>query len=82
MPIACTQVHVSVCNRNDLAAAFATATIYSVSDTWHLLDFHVHLKLTFPFDRDHVEIPDDGCGTHNQEFVQVTTMTTGPVVHL
>ncbi len=38
----------------------------------HLLDFHVHLKLGFPFDRGHVEI--HGCGTHTQEFVQIATM--------
>jgi hypothetical protein len=38
----------------------------------HLLDLHVRLKLGFPFDRGHVEI--HGCGTHTQEFVQITTI--------
>jgi hypothetical protein len=38
----------------------------------HPLDFHVPLKLVFPFDRGHVEI--HGCGTHTQEFVQITTV--------
>jgi hypothetical protein len=36
----------------------------------HLLDFHVRLNLGFPFDRGHVEI--HGCGTHTQEFVQIS----------
>jgi hypothetical protein len=38
----------------------------------HLLDLHARLKVGFPFDRGHVEI--HGCGTHTQEFVQITTM--------
>jgi hypothetical protein len=38
----------------------------------HLLDLHVRLKLGFPFDRGHVKI--HVCGTHTQEFVQISTM--------
>ncbi len=38
----------------------------------HLFDFHVRLKLESPFDRGHVEIY--ACGTHTQDFVQISTM--------
>ncbi len=42
----------------------------------HLLDFHVGLKVGFPFDRGRVEI--HGWGTYTVELVQITRYRTPP----